>query len=377
MFIAITMNHLRAIKAWTDAHQGHASLDLSNFVLEVKARNRYYRLFPQFLAEANGRMSHVTALGPDTTAFIGWRPYHPLQYSLSSDKLKFKQALAQAGLATPAHWPSAEEATDDFILKRSVGSFGYQLAGPFRKGQVPQGTLPTALTDAKAPGSLYAEAFVPGQNIKAWFWDGRPVHTQCQSYARIRGDGRQTARFLVAQRLEDIGKDWRSYKESDAITACLAYQGVPLDAPLAQGEEAWLDYRYGRHFSQEKTTESEDNAWLRLADEQRAQISQAGAWLTTVIKQELKAPVLSSMDGVLDDTGKIWWLELNSNPICPPTAYFAMLSSLFGTPAEAPANAFSRVVNAPRRAARREGSSADSQGGGVSPATVSLAALSS
>jgi hypothetical protein len=114
MFIAITMNHLRAVKAWADAHQGQASLDLSSFELEVKARNRYYRLFPQFLAETQGRMAHVTTLTPDATAFIGWRPYQPLRCSLSSDKLAFKQALAKSGLATPPHWLSAEEAAADF-----------------------------------------------------------------------------------------------------------------------------------------------------------------------------------------------------------------------------------------------------------------------
>ena len=44
----------------------------------------------------------------------------------------------------------------------------------------------------------------------------------------------------------------------------------------------------------------------------------------------------------LDAQGKIWWLELNSNPVCPPTAYFAMFATLFGTPSQPPDAAYAR-----------------------------------
>lgn len=60
--------------------------------------------------------------------------------------------------------------------------------------------------------------------------------------------------------------------------------------------------------------------------------------------------MLCAMDGVLDDAGNIWWLELNSNPVCPPTAYPAMLGSLFGTPGEAPKNSFANLVRSARPA---------------------------
>ncbi len=363
MFIAITMNHLRAVKAWVDAHKGKASLDLSSFELEVKARNRYYRFYPQFRAEIQGRMSHVTALTPQATSFIGWRPYQPLRLSLSSDKLLFKQTLARAGLATPAHWLDVKQAEADFILKRSVGSFGYQLAGPFRKGQSLPEVLPTALTDPNAPGQVYAEAFVPGHNIKAWFWDGQPVHVQCQPYARVRGDGRQTVKALLVQRLADSGIDWQRYEERDAVLAALAYQQVGLETRLPRDREVWLDYRYGRSFTQEASTEAEDNLLPHLPEEVQAQVKQAGEWLARAVKHEVRAPVLCAMDGVLDNDGKLWWLEMNSNPICPPTAYFAMLGSLFGTSTETPPHAFASLVRAPRRAAVRPGGEASEEEG--------------
>lgn len=354
MFIAITLNHLRAIKAWTDAHQAQATLDLSTFMLELKARNRYYRLYPQFLAEIQGHMSHVTSFSPQSTAFIGWRPYQPLQLSLSSDKLVFKQAVKEAGLATPSYWHSAEDAQADFILKRSAGSFGYQLAGPYRKGQVPQTALPKAMTGPEARGVLFAEAFISGHNLKVWFWGDQPVHTQYQPYATVQGDGRQTVESLVCQRLEDAGKNWDSYKERDAILSSLAFQGVTLEKRLPKGQEVWLDYRYGRRFTQEATTEAQDNAWLKLSPSLQDQITQAGRWMAKAIQEEIKAPMLYAIDGVVDGDGKVWWLELNSNPICPPTAYFAMMASLFGTPAQTPPNAFVSTVHAPRTAPSRK-----------------------
>jgi len=65
-------------------------------------------------------------------------------------------------------------------------------------------------------------------------------------------------------------------------------------------------------------------------------VEAAGQWIAAELRQELNAPVLCSLDGVLDADGKIWWLEANSNPIFPPTGYPAMFSTLFGTPLSAP-----------------------------------------
>lgn len=340
MFITTTLHHLRAIKAWADAHEGQAELDISSFQLEVKARNRYYRLMPQFLFEKDDRLLHANALLPDSTAFIGWRPYEPLRLSLSTDKLKFKQALRQAGLPTPDHWPSADAAQADFVLKRSTGSFGYALAGPYRKGQSP--ATPLALADGRAAGALFAEAFVAGQNIKAWFWGSRPVHVQCMPYARIRGDGRQPVEALVKRRLANVGKNWSTYNEREQVVNCLAYQGADLVTVLPEGDSLWLDYRYGRHFTRPSYFESDDNVWTRMPAEQQSQIRAVADWLPAALQDDVTAPVLCTVDGVLDPTGKIWWLEINSNPICPPTAYFAMMASLFGTPTEPPDNAFAR-----------------------------------
>ena len=77
-FIVATLNHFRAIRSWADAHDAEVELNVRTFELEVKARNRYFTLMPQFLATMNGRFGHVTTLTPDATGLIGWLPWMPM-----------------------------------------------------------------------------------------------------------------------------------------------------------------------------------------------------------------------------------------------------------------------------------------------------------
>ncbi|SEK92677.1 hypothetical protein SAMN05216359_1045 [Roseateles sp. YR242] len=350
MFTHITMNHFRAIKAWADAHGGEANLDIATFQLEVKANHRYYKLLPQFIHEQDGRLTHVGSLMPGTTAFIGWRPYAPRPLILATDKLTFKRAVAAAGLATPDHWLTAREARADFILKRSVGSFGYQLVGPYHQGEDPP--VPNALTSPNMGGKIFAEAFIPGDILKVWYWGARPVHVQTQTAPKVMGNGVSTIEALIAERMGQFGEQWAVYREREQVLTCLAYQGVQPTDTLPEGTPVWFDYRYGRHFAPYGTSEAQDNAWHAMHEAQREQLLQAGAWLAQAIQPEMRVPMLCAMDGVIDTNGKVWWLELNSNPICPPNAYFEMFTSLFGTSSKPPDAAYARSVRvAPARPA--------------------------
>lgn len=346
MFININMNHWRAIKAWLDANGGSATLDMATHELEVRARNRYYRLYPQFRAEIKGRLSHVTALTPQATSFIGWRPYRPLSCELSTDKRVFKTVAAAASLPTPAWWSDAAQAEDDYVLKRSAGSFGYALAGPFRAGEVPPRAEIDRLRSGPQTGKLYAEAFIEGHNLKAWYWDGQPVHVHLHPYAEVRGDGETCVAALVDQRLQQVGQRWADHDEKADIVACLAYQGAALTDVPALGERVWLDYRYGRAFLPPAVTESEDNALSRLAADAQQQVIDAGKCMADALRGLTRAPLLFSIDGVLDKDGTVWWLELNSNPICPPNAYFPMFSTLFNTPPGPTPAAYANAVRA-------------------------------
>jgi D-alanine-D-alanine ligase-like ATP-grasp enzyme len=62
----------------------------------------------------------------------------------------------------------------------------------------------------------------------------------------------------------------------------------------------------------------------------QAQIEQVGNVLAVEVKKEYDLPILFAVDGVLDEQDQIWWLEINSNPMFPPTGYPKMLRTLFG-----------------------------------------------
>ncbi len=343
MFTLITINHFRAIKAWGEIFGAQVTLDALTFELEVKALNRYVTLYPQFIARINQKLAHVPSLTPEATGFIGWRPYRPFQNPLSTDKLRFKTVALTAGIPTPPFWMRPQDAETDFVIKSSVGSFGNDLTGPFLQDDR-QKNLPWPKKRPSANGGeIFAESFVHGRNIKVWFWGAQPVHAQNQAYARVIGDGQRTTQDLLNAQLLGMGQSWNDYPEKDTVIQCLRYQQLTLDTVLPLGVNAWPDYRYGRQFSSKASTEQEDNALPRFSPAQMQQIQTAGNWLVKELLRDIAQPVLLTLDGVQDDDGRIWWLEMNTNPVFPPTGYFAMLGSLFGTAPDTPAHVFSRL----------------------------------
>jgi hypothetical protein len=54
-----------------------------------------------------------------------------------------------------------------------------------------------------------------------------------------------------------------------------------------------------------------------------------GKALAKLLKLTFPAPLMISIDGVLDREGVIWWLEMNTNSVVPPDGYEAMFSDLF------------------------------------------------
>jgi len=326
-YIARTINHFQAVRSWIEAQGGEATLDLKTFELEIRAHHRYFTLFPQFLARIDGLMCHVGALTPQAVGLIGWLPYRPLRLSLSTDKLAFKERLSAAGLRVPAQWSLDDKASRDFIVKPSQGSFGYGFKGPFHAGIAPAAAAPAS---GASGGTLYLEQFIQGQNLKVWFWGGKPFHAHLHDYPRLAGDGRQTVAALLGRRLERLGQSLEGYPEIGPVRDALAYQGASLDTVLGAGESVWLDFRYGRRFAPDDTSEEADNALPRLPAPVLAALDEVGQFLASDMRREVPVPVLCSLDAVLDGEGRPWWLEMNSNPIFPPTGYPHLLATLFG-----------------------------------------------
>lgn len=326
-FIATTLNHFRAVNSWIEANGAEARVDVRNFQMEVKGRNRYFRLQPRFLASLGGRLAHVDMLTPEVTGMIGWLPYRtPLRWELGGDKLTFKKFLSGKGFRTPAHWESPAEAAADFILKRPKGSFGYELFGPYKAGS----KLPANLLAQTTAGDLFAETFVAGRNLKVWFWGADPFCAHLHEYPVVHGDGASSVRALAENRLQTGGLTLDDSADTAVVRQALAYQGVGLDDVPARERQVWLDYRYGRRFLPPGGTVGNDNDWPQMAPSAKAACELLGKTLGDELMQMFTAPVLYAVDGVLDADGAIWWLEMNSNPILPPDGYPLILNTLFG-----------------------------------------------
>jgi hypothetical protein len=333
-YINLPLNHFKYIQTWVQTNNADAQLDFKTFELEIKVRNRYFRLLPQFIARLDGRLVHVPHLTKEVHGFIGWLPYRPVRWAMSSDKLVFKRFLDSAGMATPAYAVGAATAKHDFLLKRSIGSFGYELYGPYRYGT----TAPAPASGHMDRGELYAEQFIKGRNLKVWFWGASAIYAHLQTYPVITGDGRSSVSALVASRLAQAGQSSADAREMTTMRSSLAFQHVPMEHVLPEGSMAWLDYRYGRLYQSAAPTIITDNDLAALDAAALGQLAHIASSVALELKKEFPAPVLYSLDAVLDDAGKIWWLEMNSNPILPPDGYPVILDSLFAIPKQQPAD---------------------------------------
>jgi hypothetical protein len=324
-YLAVTLNHLRAVREWARMHQASVSLDMLTMQLEVRARSRYFTLYPRFLARVGGRLAHCSELTEDVTGFIGWLPYQTLRWDLATDKLAFRQHLLDQGLPVPAAWRSAAQAQQPFLMKRSMGSFGYAQRGPYHPGQA--GDAPPGES-----GELYAEAFIAGTNLKLWVWGEQAFFAHLQDYPTLTGDGHAQVGELLAARLAQAGATLDDITERTAVEDCLRFHGLSLESTLTAGQAVWFDYRYGRLYETSKVSAKSDNGLARLADIHTQQIRRTLDALTPTLQQHFAAPVLYALDGVIDSEGTLWWLEMNSNPILPPEGYAPIFNTLFGTP---------------------------------------------
>lgn len=331
-YITITLNHMRSVKAWADAAGAEANLDLRTFELEVKARNRFYRFKPRFLGLREGRLFHSDKLVDLVFGFIGWLPYGILRWDLAEDKLVFKKFAESSGLRVPASW-TPESAPKGFLLKRSVGSFGLQISGPYRAGTTSVTVPPPA--QAENQGSLFAEQFVEGASLKVWYWGSKPFFAHRHEAPLVLCDGKRSLCSLVDERLAGVGDSLEASSERAVIETCLAYQRLSLSDVPPAGQTVWMDFRYGKTYKADRPQTAPDNDLDALPPDVREQVDKMGQAGAVHLHGLFNAPVLYAVDGICDATGQVWWLEMNSNPVLPPDGYAPMFASLFGAATKA------------------------------------------
>lgn len=330
-YLASSINHLKAIDAWMKSIGAEASIDMSTMELEIRCRHRYFKLFPQFLAKSeDGKFLYEAKISESTAGFIGWKPYKTWSFELSTDKLLFKRFLESNGKRTPEYWAELEKVESDYVIKNSQSSFGDGMAGPFRVDQKKDSGASWSIVSGSR-GQPFAEKFIRGDIVKAWFWGDTLCYAQRRKYPQVIGDGHRSLGELTEELLAQFGHNLLTAgPDRETISAVIRFQQLHLDDVLEKGKAVWLDYRYGRSYSMETMNKHTNNSLPGMNRTVREQIESLGRVMASVLQDRFHVPVLFSLDGVVDEADTLWWLEMNSNPTFPPDCYPLMLASLFG-----------------------------------------------
>ena len=330
IYLNAIFNHFRALQAWAVGKDAKLTLDVKTFELEVKYRGRYYAMHPLFQARVDGRGVHSNVMSTEVFGFGGWRPYRLIRHTHSTDKRLFKAFVKDSGLRTPAslQWRDGSGAPSfDYLLKGAVGSFGREIAGPFRAGTLPFDSVGKTSGGQK---DIFAEEFVQGRILKVWFWGAKPFFAHWHDYPLITGDGVRTVENLVREKVRGGGQEWDEGTDREIVLACLRFQHTKWDTILPIGEARWVDYRYSQHYEKSGgVTPHTDNALPDLLLKTGNQLDRMGAALASMLSGTFALPVMITVDGMLDEYGNVWWVEMNTNSISPPEAYAAMFADLF------------------------------------------------
>jgi hypothetical protein len=289
-----------------------ADLRLPSYVLRVRARNRYYDLFPQFIERKDGRLlfsRHMPA-GRDGAGFVGWLPYAGKRWPASTSKLAFKEFCAAHGLRTPRISLGAPEGFERYIVKGNASSFGQGIRGPFRK------------QDAGDPGALagekeYCEEFIAGRSAKAWYWDDKLAALEILTMPTVTGDGARTYRNLMAAMPRPM------------IEALARFQGIEADAMVPAGKTLMADFRHGSPFLTVNMLNQNVLA-EHAASEIGRQFAATGATFWSAVPEEQRPLTVYTVDAIVDDKDRVWFVEMNCNPAVHPDVYPAMFGRLFG-----------------------------------------------
>jgi len=308
--------HLRAIDECLPWLGAHVEMKFGSFALQVRARGRHYDLFPQYAILRNGKIAYTCALTSEVTHFIGWRHYQNRLWSLAGNKLAFKQYCATNGLRTPRLFSKTQDIDADFIVKRTRSSFGEGIEGPFRSEAA------RSMNCTLRAGEYYEE-FINGEIAKIWYWDEKPACLEIKPMARVVGNGRDTLRELVnGIRSSFVEVDWNS------VEVAARYQETSLDTRVAEGREVLVDFRYMSSLHPSRLTNL--NVLNRCEAPILDQLQSAGPIFWLGIPEDIRSSTLFTIDAIIDSNQRLWFLEMNSNPVVHPDAYAAMFEGLFG-----------------------------------------------
>lgn len=235
------------------------------------------------------------------------------RWPISVSKQMFKRTAAELGVDVPSWWTDSAAATEPYLIKQDRSAFGYGMRGPFEPG----------CDDRRActGEGEYADAFKTGQIARAWYWGPRLVALELFAMPKVIGEGRLTYGELLSRSLPVDGSrppDWGDLGR---------LQGLASDRPVPEGREALADYRYVSPFN--PTVYANHNRLAELGQGLlRARFDDAGRRVWSRLPGAEHQEMAFVLDAIVDDAGRPWCLEINSNPQLHPDLYPVMLDRL-------------------------------------------------
>lgn len=316
-YVVSLLGHIKGMQACMAELGGEALIDAKDLTVQVRLNGEERCLLPQFTYLTNGRILYTPNLGANVTGFVGWRPYMPKSWPLSSDKLQFKAHVTEAGLLTPRLWREAAPDVARFIVKKSRSSFGEGIRGPFERLD------PDNPAHRLGDGEFY-EAFIPSRIAKAWYWNGELACLELRPPPSVVGDSRATVLELALRRS-------RRDVDQQALRWIVASQGRRIGDVLEDGKRLVMDFKYGSPY--DIPTFDNENVLAALSDTPISkQLREAGKVLYGAIPEDVRNDTLFTIDASVDAQSQVWLLEMNSNPMVHPDVYPAMLKSVFERP---------------------------------------------
>jgi hypothetical protein len=307
--------HIRAINECLPAIGGRAELNLETLRLQIKARGKRVELEPQFIFLQQYSLAFTPQWLPQATDFCGWRAYFNRIWPLALDKLKFKAYCQAHSIRTPQMWARPQDVTTNALLKRTTSSFGKGISSPLTPAMI--GAARYSLNEGD-----FFEQFVQGLIAKVWYWNELPVCLDVFSMPSVVGDG-----VLQLQQLIDrIRQPWWP-PDSSMWEAVARFQGVTLESVIPAGQKILVDFRYLSTANPFVLT-NRNVIGKYTGSALLAELGQVGRLFWQGIPENSRDNVIYSIDGIIDDEQRMWYLEMNCNPIVPPDLYAPMLGSL-------------------------------------------------
>lgn len=310
------LKHAFAFQEWLQRTGVKAHIDPRTLNFTIDMPERPLRLIAQFVCRTNeGKLFYTQQFNADTVGFVGWLPYFGKQWELGADKMAFKEFAEFNRISTPRFTRNEKGLDVPFIIKESKSSFGYGIRGPFLPEDI--GSPETRLN---GPEEFYEE-YIMGRIARAWYWNDTLAVLELFDMPRVHGDGHHTVTELIQHQIgseNDVPK---------VLGKVLRAQGLHPDHVLPVKSSAIADFRYvsplnptiWKNFNVLRETWGTPLHQVFVA---------AGRMFWRGIPKDVRTNTAFVLDAVLDQNGRPYFVEMNTNAQIHPDVYPIMLDSL-------------------------------------------------